>query len=167
MIEEQVQERIERAKVLIKTARHGTMATVNKDGLPHNSPFYLMLDEKLEHVYWGSHPDSLHCQNVIRTGQLFVVVYDMMEKGGLYLQCESGHELAGEELIEGLRVHNKVRARDEKEPIPLEYYSTDVSPQKMYGADITKLWVNSAERGAEGFIVKDFRYEVSRQQLLL
>lgn len=164
-MDEQVKQRIERAKMLVKTARHGTMATVNADGSPHNSPFYLMLDEKLGRLYWGSHPDSLHSQNILRTGQLFVVVYDMMEKGGLYLNCKNGHELEGDELVESLRVHNRNRARDGKEPIPLEYYQAD-TPQKMYGADITGLWVNQAERGEDGMVIRDYRFEVTPSQLI-
>ena len=69
-----IRERIDRAKELLATGRHGAMATVNADGSPHNTPFYLILDDTLEHIYFGSHPQSVHTQNVIRTGDMFIVV---------------------------------------------------------------------------------------------
>lgn len=114
---EDVKSRIIRAKELLKTAKHAAMATVNEDGSPHNTPFYLILDDQLRRVYFGSHPDSLHSQNVVRTGQLFVVVYDMIEKGGLYMRAVNGRQLSGQMLDEGLAVHNATRARDGKRAI--------------------------------------------------
>ena len=79
---DQLQKAIGRAKELLKNAKHACMATVNEDGSPLATPFYLMLDESLSHVYFGSHMDSLHSQNVLRTGQLFIVVYDIVKEAG-------------------------------------------------------------------------------------
>lgn len=56
-------------KELVFTTRHAAMATVNDDGLPHNTPYFLMYDENLKHLYWGSHVDSQHSQNILRTGR--------------------------------------------------------------------------------------------------
>lgn len=160
-----IQQRIERARQLIATGKHASMATVNADGSPHNSPFYLILDPELKQIYFGSHPESRHVQNVLRTGQLFVVVYDLMEKGGLYIRAEKGHELAGKKLAYGLAAHNANRKRDGMNPIETAYYQGG-SPQRMYGADITGIWVNYAERGTDGRIIRDYRHEVTREDLL-
>lgn len=62
------QVQIDRAKELLRTVRHAAMATVNADGTPHNTPFFLILDPELKRVYFGSHPHSVHSQNVVRTG---------------------------------------------------------------------------------------------------
>lgn len=163
---EDVESRTKRAKELLKAAKHGAMATVNEDGTPHNTPFYLILDDKLRRVYFGSHPDSLHSQNVVRTGNMFVVVYDMIEKGGLYMQAVNGHELSGEELTQGLVVHNAMRKRDGKGPIDQAYYEGD-NPQRMYGADLVAFWVNVAGRDANGYIAKEYRHEIKPEDLLL
>src|SRR6266536_301064 len=163
-MEQRVKERIARAKELLNTAKHAAMATVNADGTPHNSPFYLIVDETLEHIYFGSHPEPLHSQNVMRTEQMFVVVYDMIERGGLYMRAVNGRQLAGEELARGLAIHNQKRARDNKEPLLQSYYEGD-NPQRMYGADLVGFWVNAAERGADGLIIRDYRLEVARSQL--
>lgn len=155
-------QRIERAKELLRTAKHVAIATVNADGSPHNTPLYLIVDDMLEYFYFASHPDSLHAQNVVRTGQLFAVVYDMRERGGLYMKATNGHELTGAEYEIAMQVHNQKRLRDGKAPIPPGHYEL-----RMYGADITDFWVNADERNDQGWVVRDYREQVARRDLLV
>jgi len=156
---------IARAQELLKNARHAAMATVNEDGSPHNSPFLFMYDATLEHTYWGSHPDSEHSKNILRTGQLYVVLYEANARGGLYIEAKNGHTLEGDELENALKIHNDIRAGLGLDPLTLEYYQGD-SPQRMWSADITRLWVNSSQRGPDGRIIQDIRTEISAQALL-
>jgi hypothetical protein len=165
-MDKSLEERIAYVRNMLATGRHAAMATVNANGTPHNSPFYFIADDTLRHVYFGSHPKSMHVQNVLRTGQLFVVMYDLMRGGGLYIEANNGHELADAELEAGLTAHNAHRQRDDKPPLPLDYYQEDGNPQRMYGADIVKLWVNWAEREKGGLIIRDYRHEVKPQDLL-
>lgn len=65
-LEELKKERIVRVRELLKTAKHASMATTNEDGTPHATPFYLILDHKLTRIYFGSHPQAQHSQNIIR-----------------------------------------------------------------------------------------------------
>ncbi|MDF2460776.1 MAG: hypothetical protein K0S68_179 [Candidatus Saccharibacteria bacterium] len=157
-------ERTERARELLRTVRHAAMATVNADGSPHNSPYFFMAGPGLEHLYWGSHPESLHSQNILRTGQLFVVLYDAIERGGLFIEAGDGHILEGEELDDGLAVHNALRAREGQEPIGREYYVE--GPQRMWGARTKRFWVNASERDDDGGLVRDYRLEVRREDLV-
>lgn len=157
-------ERIRRAQELLKTARHAAMATVNADGSPHNTPFFFLHDDHLEHIFWSSHPGSLHSQNIVRSGQLFVVIYDKNEGGGLYIKCQNGHELSGVELKNALKMHNKLRIQEGKKPLAPDYYS-DTSPQRMYGATTLMFWVNIAKRNSDGYIVSEYRHEVQRQDI--
>jgi hypothetical protein len=158
-------DQIKRAQELLKSVRHAAMATVNEDGSPHNTPFVFMRDSALEHMYWGSHPDSQHSINILRNGQLFVVLYEANERGGLYLQAEAGHIAEGEELETALAVHNQIRQAHGKAAIPLDYYTGD-SPQKMWVATIKKLWVNGSQRDENDMLVKDVRTEVTAKDLL-
>lgn len=160
---EQLDERIARAKELLNTARHAAMATVNEDGTPHNTPFFLLLDDELQHVYFGSHPLSVHSQNVVRTGEMFVVVYDMLEKGGLYIKAANGHEMNGDELTTALKVHNARRAREGWPPLERSYYEDE---QRMFGAEIVSLAVNVKECDANGLIIREYRHEISPKDLL-
>jgi hypothetical protein len=153
-----------RAKELLKTVRHATMATVNSDGSPHNTPFFFLHDPRLHYIYWGSHLEAQHSKNVLRTGQIFVVVYDAFERGGLYIRAEGGCILEGKDLEEALRDHNEFRAKEGKSPLKKEYY-TGESPQRMWAAKTTNFWINTEERNADGQIIKDYRIEIPREKL--
>src|ERR1039458_3055147 len=95
MDEKKIIEGIMRAKELLKTVEHASMATVNEDGSPHNTPYYFMRSDDLRHLYWGSHPASEHSKNVARTGQIFVVLYDAIKRGGLFIQANQAHAVEG------------------------------------------------------------------------
>jgi hypothetical protein len=162
-----LQERITRAKDLLKTALHIAIATVNEDGSPHNSPVFYACSPDLQHIYWGTHPQSQHSKNIARTGQVFAVLYDAITAGGLYLRADDAHILEGDELKTGLAVINKARRRHKKEgDLPLENYVGE-APQRLYGATIQQLWVNLNERdSATGYIMRDYRQEITPQDLL-
>ncbi len=162
---EDLKRKIDRVKELIQKGRHASMATVNSDGSPHNTPFRFMHDAKLEHIYWASHPESLHSQNILRTGQIFVVLYDLIDRGGLYIKAEGGKILKEDEVNEGLEIHNRLRKEEGKDPLPESYYGEE-SPQKMWRAKIKNLWINNSERDANGILVKDQRYEISAKDLI-
>jgi hypothetical protein len=164
-IDPNIPERIERARQLLATVKHAAMATVNDDGSPHNSPYLFMVSPDHRMLYWGSHPQSQHSLNILRTGQLFVVLYDAFERGGLYIEADNGRILKGKELTAGLAVHNALRAKyGSGASLTEEYY--EHSQQRMWGAETRRFWVNKAERGADGLIVRDWRHEISREELL-
>ncbi len=158
--------KLNRAKELIHTSRHISLATTNADGSPHNSPVRFLYDEKLENIYWDSNVEALHSQNILRTGQIFAVLFDRMEFGGVYMKCVDGHVLDGKELEVGLEIVNSARAKEGKEKITLDYYSAG-SVQKMWSAKITNLWINMPVRDENGFILRDERVELGRFGLLL
>lgn len=164
-MDERVFPRISRARELLKNAKHAAMATVNEDGSPHNTPFYLILDDALQHIYFGSHPKSQHSKNVIRTGALFVVLYEANQAGGLYIKAVNAHKLIGKALEVGLDAHNRTRARDGMEPLSLQCYQKP-QPQRMFGADIETLWVNVTELTPDGYISREYRQKVTAKDLL-
>ena len=157
--------KLNRAKELISTSRHISLATTNADGSPHNSPVRFYYDEKLENIYWGSNTEALHSQNILRTGQIFAVLYDRIEFGGVYIKCEGGHILEGKELEVGLEIANSFRVKEGEQKIALDYYSAG-SVQKLWSAKITNLWINIAVRDENGRILRDERAELERNILL-
>jgi len=68
-----LENKIKRAKELITTSRHVSIATVNEDGSPHNSPVRFLYDQNFEYIYWGSHPESTHSKNITRTGKYLLL----------------------------------------------------------------------------------------------
>lgn len=157
--------KMNRAKELIYTSRHISLATTNADGSPHNSPVKFLCDEKLENIYWGSNSEALHSQNILRTGQIFAVIFDRIEFGGVYIKCEGGHILDGKELEVGLEITNSAREKEGQQKINLDYYSAG-SVQKLWSAKITNLWINMPVRDENGFILRDERVELERNLLL-
>ena len=157
--------KLNRAKELIHTSKHIALATTNTDGSPHNSPVRFFFDEKLEHIYWGSNAEALHSQNILRTGQLFGVLFDRMEVGGVYMRCEGGHVLDRKELEVGLEITNSSREKEGQQKIAPDYYSAG-SVQKMWSAKITNLWINMPVRDEKGFILRDERVELDKNVLL-
>jgi hypothetical protein len=164
-MDEDLKRKILRAKELLDNSRHVSIATVNEDGSPHNSPVRFIYDPKLQYIYWGSHPDSMHSKNILRTGKIFAALFDRIERGGLYIQGENAHELSGKELEEALKVHNEFRVKEGSDALDLSYYTGD-SPQRMWGAKMTKFWVNYADRGSDGHLIKDGRIEITVKDLL-
>lgn len=158
-------EQVARAKELLGSVIHAAMATVNEDGSPHNTPYFFMCSADLTHLYWGSHPQSVHSQNVARSGQLFVVLYEADKRGGLFIRADTARIAEGAELDEALTEHNRRRALQGKDAIPLGYYQNE-NPQRMYVADTQQFWVNGTERGADGYIIRDVRTEIPRDALL-
>lgn len=159
---------LEFARKLLATVRHAAYATVNPDGTPHNSPLMLIYNEDLTKLYIGSHSESRHTQNIVRTGQAFAVLFDSFTKGqgGLYITATSGHECQGDELTEALRVHNTFRAKHGSQPIEIKYYQAAKPSQRMYVLDIAKLEVYSAVRGDDGLITHEARVHVDRADLM-
>lgn len=165
-MEEQVQQRIGRARELLKTVRHAAMATVNEDGSPHNTPYHFMCSPDLQYLYWVSSPESVHSQNVARSGQIFVVLFDSMNQGGgLYIRADNAHIAQDEELETVLEMYNAKRLAAGKEPLQVSDYSGD-SPQRMYAATTQQFWVNGSVHKSNGQVLRDSRHEISREDLL-
>jgi pyridoxamine 5'-phosphate oxidase-like protein len=160
-----VDKQIDRAKELLRSALHAAMATVNEDDSPHNTPYFFMCSADLRHLYWGSHPQSEHSRNALRTGQLFVVLYDAFERGGLFIRADGARIAGGDELTEALAEHNRRRALRGQEPLPREYYEGG-RPQRMWIAAARQFWVNGTERDTDNRIVRDIRTEILRTDLL-
>ena len=156
---------LEQACDLLKTVMFATMATVNDDGSPHSSPFFVIYDDKLDHIFWGSHPESIHSKNIKRTGEVFFSIYNSHKYStGIYIKAINGKSLVGEELENALVLHNTFRAKYNKSPIDLSYYIN--GPQQMWSADTVKFWINSRKEDENGRLVEDVRIEVRPQQLI-
>lgn len=161
-------EQINLARKLLQIVRHAAYSTVNEDGTPHNSPLMLIYNEDLTKLYIGSYSESLHCKNLVRTGRAFAVIFDSFTKGqgGVYITGVNAHECEGDELIEALRVHNLVRAKQGNQAIDISFYQADKPSQRMYSIDIAKIEIYSAIYGENGLITQEARVEVGTRTLL-
>lgn len=158
----------ESLKDMVRLSRHIVYATVNEDGTPHNSPMFYIPNATLKKVYMGTHPDSLHAQNIRRTGKAFGVVTGIVSgKGrGLYMRIDHFHEAMEDELIEALDAHNTARARLGKERLTTDYYQAP-NQQRMYVGNIVELSVNDVIRDSQGYIEQDIRCAYNSDELSL
>lgn len=150
-------------KELLNTARYITYATVNEDGSPHNSPLFFIPSKGLTTLYIGTHPDSLHARNMVRTGQAFGVIFN--DAGGLYFKLDNCHETVGEELDEALAAHNAARAKLNKTALDKSYYEAP-NPQRMYICNVIEISTNGVIRDANGHVARDTRDVISARDLL-
>jgi hypothetical protein len=81
------------------------------------------------------------------------------------MEGHQAHELAGDELETGLNVWNKQRSKEGKSAFDAAFFGSK-SPQHMYRVDLTRFWINETEKDAEGHIVRDYRQEIQREDLL-
>lgn len=159
------QERLDHIAAMLQRVHHAAVATVNADGLPHNSPLFVALGEDMT-VYWSSHPEAQHSQNIERTGKAFVVFYDSVQAGGgLYMECDA-EPAEGTDMLVALAAFNKTRTMLGRDGIDIEHFR---GPQRLYMATPRLAWINYAERDETGRVVRDNRYlvEMAKGQLKL
>src|SRR5690606_13064725 len=108
-----------------------------------------------------SSPDSQHSQNLLRTGNAFIAIYDSKEhkQGGLYIQTSQARELYGNELAAALAIHDGLQ-----NPQPIEYYTT--GPQRIYAMTPTAAWVHMRKNDASGVRIKDYRQPVELKEIV-
>ena len=164
-MKDQLTERTERAKFLLTDIKYAAMATVDEDGAPRNSPYFFMINDERTELYWGSHPDSIHSKNIIRTGKLFVVLYRDDNPGGLYISCENGRIAADDELTRALSKHNQLRVQSGKDALPQSYYE-DPFEQRMWICNTKTFYVNLPERVEDGKLREDIRIQAQPFDLL-
>ncbi|HYK08236.1 MAG TPA: pyridoxamine 5'-phosphate oxidase family protein [Candidatus Eisenbacteria bacterium] len=160
-----IMQSIEKARNFLHRVRNASMATVNEDGTPHNTPFFLLYNPSFTKIIWGSHPQSQHSKNLLRTGQAFLAIYDSSGKDGFYVQAAHGHILEGEELDTALKIHNEFRAKEKKAPLEKSYYMGE-SPQRMWSLDVEKIWVLVDERDEKGLIIQEHRREITPEEFI-
>ena len=65
-----------RAAEILQQIQYATLATVNTEGQPWNSPVAALHDGMLN-VYWISDKEGQHSRNILSNGRVFIVIYDL------------------------------------------------------------------------------------------
>ena len=66
---------IKKTKKIIENIIYITLATVDANGNPWNSPVFAAFDEKYN-FYWRSAKDAMHSQNIRTNNKVFIAIYD-------------------------------------------------------------------------------------------
>lgn len=157
-------ERLERIRNLLQEICHVAIATVNEDGSPHNTPVFGGIDNQLR-IYWALHPNSMHSQNIARTGQAYIVLFDSIGPGGGLFINAKAKEVEQGEFDQALKMFNEARAKRGRDIVGADKFTDSV--QRLYVAEPLETWVNLAERNEQGNVIRDYRHEISLNDLSL
>jgi general stress protein 26 len=146
-----------RAQEIIDKILYVTIASVDADGQPWNSPVFSAHDEDLN-FYWGSHIDSQHSRNIKATGKVFLVVYDStVEAGqgeGVYVKARA------EEVVDDKEIQRVHKLLQDRRPVPYWKLSQVAAPApvRLFKATPDQIWMNDDGERDGQFI--DIRKEV-------
>lgn len=147
------------AQQLLQATRYATIATADKSGKPWNTPVFCAYDEH-GCIYWSSHPDSVHSQNIAANPQVCIVIFNSnaAEGEGLGLYIDATVEMVsdGEQIAAALTLLGNRRGK------PFEHPEKFVGsgPQRIYKATPQKMWTNDADQDADGDFIRDYREEI-------
>jgi general stress protein 26 len=122
--------REEKAKNILNTIRYITIATVDGNGQPWNSPVSASLS--CGNFYWASSKKNQHSKNIVDNGKAFIVVYDSTAPEGtgegVYIKAEACE----------ISDRNDIR---QIAPNDIEEYSGR-SHRRLYRATPLEAWLN-------------------------
>ena len=166
ILPEDKQKRIAQAFQIVRATPIAALSTVSPGSKPHNSPVFMAFDANFNGV-WSSKIDSQHSQNIARTGEAFIVVYDSSgEQGaGLYIEAEV-HMLTKEspDFALALEVFREAKMLCGA-PEPRANDFARPGGQRLYLAVPKVLWVNYTTKDSHGKIVGDERFRVTAASL--
>lgn len=166
MLPEDKQQRIQNVLELLDDTAAVALATVNATGAPHNTPVFATFDGDYN-VVWASHPDSQHSQNIARTGQVFITVFDATCKhgNGLYIEAEA-QIIAPEHPEFAMVCKTFAQAKtDFGATAPLEQDFAEPGGQRLYRATPKTMWINYTTKNERGVVVRDQRFRVTTDML--
>jgi len=159
-----VKERIARARQLLTQIHNVSIATVNKDGSPHNSPVFMAFDKQLR-AFWASNQDSQHSQDIARDPRIFLVVFDSRQgQGGLYIAAQAKSLEQTDEIRSGYAHLKQLNEQVHGKMGGVELFSGP-SPQRIYQAQPLNFWINIAKRNKQGVTIGDRRIKILAEQL--
>lgn len=147
---------IDKAEIIIDKIPYATLATVDDNGQPWNSPVWSMHEGFT--FYWVSWKENQHSKNIRSNGKVFIVIYDStVPEGtgeGVYIQAKA-HEVENKtEIEEILKLRSKTKSSNRKAEEFMGNY-----PRRWYKATAEKVWMNGDSNINGNFI--DVRREIS------
>lgn len=149
----------EKAKAILERIKYVTLATVGEDGSPWNSPVFFAYDDDFN-IYWSSTPGAAHSQNINRTQQTFIVIYDSTSEAGegVYLQCTASM------LEDKSQIERALTLLGNRRGMPFTHSEKFISgPQRIFRAMPLQVWMNDADKDADGDFIRDYRLSINLQ----
>jgi general stress protein 26 len=119
---------------------YATVATVDKNGQPWNSPVWSFHDDNYTY-YWCSWKENQHSKNIRDNEKIFIVIYDSTAPEGtgegVYLQAKASEINDPDKIGEILEKRSKLKPSNrEVKEFQGEY------PRRWYKATPENIWLN-------------------------
>ncbi len=135
---------VAKAKSIIQKILYITIATVDANGQPWNSPVYSAFDEAYN-FYWASDQNGQHSKNIAANNKIFIVIYDSTAPEGtgegVYIQAKAYMLTQTEEIEHALRYLDG-RVNKKKDPQTRLAQFQGEKPRRVYKAVPEKVWIN-------------------------
>lgn len=147
----------------------GTLGTVNEDGSPHVSPVFLAYNTTKDpglNFMWSSRQTAAHSQNIERTGQGFIVIFDSVTArgGGLYAQVSVRAIPPNDATFEN--TYQTFAARKTQFSLPVSsVHNYQNGTQTLYLATAQSIWVNISRKDENGVVMGDERIQITVPQV--
>lgn len=133
----------EKAKQILQKILYITLATVDKESQPWNSPLYSAFDEKYN-FYWASDKNGQHSKNIRENPNVFLAIYDSTTAegtgAGVYIKGKAYEITDEQEILHGLKtLDSRVGKTKERHA---EQFLGDY-PRRIYKAVPETFWMNS------------------------
>jgi nitroimidazol reductase NimA-like FMN-containing flavoprotein (pyridoxamine 5'-phosphate oxidase superfamily) len=154
-----------RAKEIADGNMYCSVATVDSNGEPWNTPVSYVYDETF-HFYWLSWKDAEHSKNLRANPAVFINVFDSTRphgqnhQRGLYVKAEAYEIDDADELA---RIRGHLIGLNEPDPDPRNYLGDN--PKRIYKTVPKQLWLNNASASDIDTETSSMRVEVPLNEL--
>lgn len=149
----------ETARHILEKIQFATISTVTGAGDPWGTPVFYAHDGQ-GNLYWSSHPESVHSQNLAGSHKAFITIYNSKaregEGTGLYMRALVETLDDQKEILHALELLGQRRGRPFLHPE--KFYGN--GPQRIYKAAPQQCWINDADQDADGDFIKDYKVEI-------
>lgn len=131
------------AEAILNSIQYVTVATVDADGTPWNTPVAAYHFDSDYVLYWASWQGNQHSKNIRANGRAFVVVYDStpfdnQPHAGVYMQGVASELTQEDDVMKAALVFGD----DAYNPSDGMQYLGD-HPRRIYKFVPAKVWINS------------------------
>jgi nitroimidazol reductase NimA-like FMN-containing flavoprotein (pyridoxamine 5'-phosphate oxidase superfamily) len=103
------------ARAILSACSYAVLATADEDGVPWASPVWFAMEDQTE-LYWVSHPDARHSQNIAARPQIAMVVFDSTVRPGsgqgVYMTASAAQVADPDAIKRGIAVFSRESVRD-------------------------------------------------------
>ncbi|MGF7229160.1 MAG: pyridoxamine 5'-phosphate oxidase family protein [Candidatus Saccharibacteria bacterium] len=168
MTDEQKTERLKTVCANLDRVMIASIATVNSDGTPHNSPVFIAFTNDFSAV-WSSAADAQHSHNIIRdhSATVSITLFDSIQArgGGLYIAAQASQlKTTDPAFAQAYRAFTDRKAKFGGTTIAPEAYATP-DGQQLYIAKPTTFWINYSQKDNTNAVIHDTRVEVTLAEI--